>query len=106
MIHRQFNTCVCHILRKGAFEHLSHMHGQQTSCKNVKVMALYKSISSISKTTKCKHLTTVIFMLTFAGSAYRNVVCWLSSLTLCPDVHCKVAFILDAVSDYGALFIA
>lgn len=45
-------------------------------------------------------------MLTFAGFAYRNVVCWLSSLTLCPDVHCMVAVILDAVSDYGALFIA
>lgn len=44
--------------------------------------------------------------LTFAGSAYRNVVCWLSSLTLRPDVHCPVAVNLEAVSDYGALFIA
>lgn len=45
-------------------------------------------------------------VLTFASSAYRNVVCWLSSLTLCPDVHCPVTVNVEAVSDYGALFIA
>lgn len=40
---------------------------------------------------------------TFAGFAYGNVVCGLSSLTLCPDVHCPVPFNMEAVSDDRAL---
>lgn len=56
-------------------------------------------------TTKYEH-GTVNMGLTFSGSAYRNVVCWLSSLTLCPDVHCPVTINLEAVSDYRALFMA
>lgn len=44
--------------------------------------------------------------LTSSSFAYRKVVCWLSSLTLCPDVHCPVAVNREAVSDNRALFIA
>lgn len=51
-------------------------------------------------------LTAVYLMLTFGCSAYRNIVCGLSSLTLCSDVHCPVVVNLEAVSDYGALLIA
>lgn len=44
--------------------------------------------------------------LTFPSFAHRNVVCRLSSLTLCPDVHRPVAVNLQAVSDDRALFTA
>lgn len=50
--------------------------------------------------------STLNMGLTFASSAYSNVVCWLSSLTFCPDVHCPVTVNKEAVSDYGALFTA
>lgn len=38
-----------------------------------------------------------------ASSAYSNVVRWLTTLTLCPDVHCAVAIDIQAISDHRAL---
>lgn len=42
-------------------------------------------------------------MLTSASSAYSNIVCWLTTLTLCPDVHCAVTINIQAISDHRAL---
>lgn len=42
-------------------------------------------------------------MLTSASSAYSDVVRRLTTLTLCPDVHCAVTIDIQAISDHRAL---
>lgn len=42
-------------------------------------------------------------MLTSSSSAYSNIICGLTTLTLCPDVHCAVAIDIQAISDHRAL---
>lgn len=42
-------------------------------------------------------------MLTSASSAYSNIVRRLTTLALCPDVHCAVTIHVQAISDHRAL---
>lgn len=88
-----------HILRKGAFN-LFYMQGQQK--KNVSI----KFDSTICTISKAGQTTRPSGGLTFSSFAYSKIVCWLSSLRLCPDVHCVVTLNWKAVSDYRALFFA
>lgn len=39
------------------------------------------------------------YTITFPSLPHRDVVRGLSSLALCPDVHCPVAVIMEAVSE-------